>query len=261
MILKKYNPTTPSRRFFTNVIFFDSLRLKKKQLKKKMALTKRGITRHGSKIMRFVRHFKKTPQLICSNLIPNNIWFIAQGYVYDKFNLKEFVCFKSAHNFEVTLPGFNTTYPGLKVYLNPTYSTCRELHSYLGVLLPIKNIPTYLEFSYLKNAQNTKWTYGLSPGTFCIKLKAEKKSKLLLVELPSKEHKFIVSEIMCILGNLTSNVLVNFVEGKCGSYLKKKRVSKVRGVAMNPVDHPNGGRTKSKNPQLTPWGWVAKCNR
>ena len=28
----------------------------------------------------------------------------------------------------------------------------------------------------------------------------------------------------------------------------------VRGVAKNPVDHPNGGRTKAKQPELSPWG-------
>jgi ribosomal protein L2 len=30
---------------------------------------------------------------------------------------------------------------------------------------------------------------------------------------------------------------------------------------MNAVDHPNGGRTKSKQPELSPWGWVAKHNK
>jgi large subunit ribosomal protein L2 len=32
----------------------------------------------------------------------------------------------------------------------------------------------------------------------------------------------------------------------------------VRGVAQNPVDHPNGGRTKTNKPERSPWGWVAK---
>jgi large subunit ribosomal protein L2 len=35
----------------------------------------------------------------------------------------------------------------------------------------------------------------------------------------------------------------------------------VRGVAMNPVDHPHGGRTKSSSPEISPWGWVAKKNK
>jgi ribosomal protein L2 len=30
---------------------------------------------------------------------------------------------------------------------------------------------------------------------------------------------------------------------------------------MNPVDHPNGGRTKSCSPELSPWGWIAKKNK
>jgi large subunit ribosomal protein L2 len=32
----------------------------------------------------------------------------------------------------------------------------------------------------------------------------------------------------------------------------------VRGVAMNPVDHPHGGRTKTNKPEVSPWGWVTK---
>jgi ribosomal protein L2 len=27
---------------------------------------------------------------------------------------------------------------------------------------------------------------------------------------------------------------------------------------MNPVDHPHGGRTKTVQPEVSPWGWVAK---
>lgn len=41
---------------------------------------------------------------------------------------------------------------------------------------------------------------------------------------------------------------------------KKKKIT-VRGVAKNPVDHPNGGRTKAKQPELSPWGWIAKRNK
>jgi large subunit ribosomal protein L2 len=37
--------------------------------------------------------------------------------------------------------------------------------------------------------------------------------------------------------------------------------SKVRGVAMNPVDHPHGGGEGKKSPksaQMTPWGQITK---
>jgi ribosomal protein L2 len=32
-------------------------------------------------------------------------------------------------------------------------------------------------------------------------------------------------------------------------------------VAMNPVDHPNGGRTKTNSPERTPWSKIAKRSK
>jgi len=32
----------------------------------------------------------------------------------------------------------------------------------------------------------------------------------------------------------------------------------VRGVAMNPVDHPHGGRTNGGRPSVSPWGKLTK---
>ena len=53
--------------------------------------------------------------------------------------------------------------------------------------------------------------------------------------------------VFIVLHNLKHNLIVL---GKAGrNRLKGKRPS-VRGIAMNPVDHPHGGRTKSiKYPQ------------
>jgi large subunit ribosomal protein L2 len=48
---------------------------------------------------------------------------------------------------------------------------------------------------------------------------------------------------------------------KAGFYRKKGYRPSVRGVAMNPVDHPHGGRTKTSSPEYTPWGKIAKFNK
>jgi ribosomal protein L2 len=42
------------------------------------------------------------------------------------------------------------------------------------------------------------------------------------------------------------------VEGKWGNSFSLKKKINVRGVAMNPVDHPNGGRTKTVQPERSP---------
>ena len=54
------------------------------------------------------------------------------------------------------------------------------------------------------------------------------------------------------IGKNTNFRLNELIEGKCGfSFHKKKKIS-VRGVAMNPVDHPNGGRAKTVQPERSP---------
>ncbi len=49
--------------------------------------------------------------------------------------------------------------------------------------------------------------------------------------------------------------------GKAGINLILGKKPKVRGVARNPVDHPHGGRTKTNQPEVSIWGWVAKRNK
>jgi large subunit ribosomal protein L2 len=49
-----------------------------------------------------------------------------------------------------------------------------------------------------------------------------------------------------------------YVNGKAGFWRSFGHKPIVRGVAMNPVDHPHGGRTKAIKHQRTPWGLTTK---
>jgi large subunit ribosomal protein L2 len=46
--------------------------------------------------------------------------------------------------------------------------------------------------------------------------------------------------------------------GKAGRNRNLGRRPIVRGIAMNPVDHPHGGRTNGGRPSVTPWGLPTK---
>lgn len=46
--------------------------------------------------------------------------------------------------------------------------------------------------------------------------------------------------------------------GKAGRKRRRGKRPKVRGEAMNPVDHPHGGRTRGGRQEVTPWGKRAK---
>lgn len=66
-----------------------------------------------------------------------------------------------------------------------------------------------------------------------------------------------------LVGYGTLGVISNFfhnkrVIGKAGKARLMGRRPVVRGVAMNPVDHPHGGRTNGGRPSVTPWGKPTK---
>jgi large subunit ribosomal protein L2 len=59
-------------------------------------------------------------------------------------------------------------------------------------------------------------------------------------------------------GSISLKENKNFLNGKAGYWRSFGLKSLVRGVAMNPVDHPHGGRTKSVRYPRTPWGKTTK---
>ena len=99
---------------------------------------------------------------------------------------------------------------------------------------------------------NNKATFIKSSGTFSQILQINKELNLILVKLPSGKKKYFSFNYVCTLGR-NSNIFKKFlIIGKSGTNrIKGKNVS-VRGVAMNPVDHPHGGRTKTNKPEVSP---------
>lgn len=70
-----------------------------------------------------------------------------------------------------------------------------------------------------------------------------------------------MGDSFALLGR-NSNIFHSFqVQGNAGINRNYGYRPKTRGVAMNPVDHPHGGRTKSNKPEVSIWGWIAKKNR
>jgi large subunit ribosomal protein L2 len=94
--------------------------------------------------------------------------------------------------------------------------------------------------------------YALAAGTFCQLIQKNKDS--CRVRLPSNQIIILSSNCFATLG-IVSNVSNNLVVfGKAGRSRLKGFRPKVRGIAMNPVDHPHGGRTNGGCAWTTPWG-------
>ena len=91
-----------------------------------------------------------------------------------------------------------------------------------------------------------------------------KEEKYAQVKLPSGEVRMVNIECRATIGQVSNVDHMNIKLGKAGKkrYLGKK--PHVRGVVMNPVDHPMGGgegRTSGGGHPVSPWGQLAKGKR
>ena len=87
-----------------------------------------------------------------------------------------------------------------------------------------------------------------------------KEGDLVLLRLPSGELRQVHRNCMATIGQVGNLEHENQKIGKAGRSRWLGRRPKVRGTAMNPVDHPHGGgegRAKGRHP-VTPWGKPTK---
>ena len=88
-----------------------------------------------------------------------------------------------------------------------------------------------------------------------------KEGKYALVRLPSGELRQVLLTCRATIGQVSNIQHSNVNWGKAGRMRWMGRRGHVRGVAMNPVDHPHGGgegRTSGGRHPVTPWGFPTK---
>jgi len=100
--------------------------------------------------------------------------------------------------------------------------------------------------------------YSLSSGTKSRIIKFDYDNHSAMIQLPSGVKKIFSYYSFVMLGKISLPEHSNALNGKAGYWRSFGSKSLVRGVAMNAVDHPNGGRTKSVKYPRTPWGKTTK---
>jgi len=79
-----------------------------------------------------------------------------------------------------------------------------------------------------------------------------------ILKLSSGETRRVRQECMGSIGAVSNPDHSNAVTGKAGRSRWKGSRPTVRGITMNPIDHPNGGRTNGGKHWVTPWGKPTK---
>ncbi|MCR5347148.1 MAG: 50S ribosomal protein L2 [Fretibacterium sp.] len=91
-----------------------------------------------------------------------------------------------------------------------------------------------------------------------------KEGKYAYIRMPSGELRLFLLECMATVGQVGNEDYENISLGKAGKTRWRGRRSVVRGMVMNPVDHPLGGgegKSKSNKHPVSPWGTPAKGYR
>ena len=149
-----------------------------------------------------------------------------------------------------------------KVVVGDTIVSSENADIKPGNTLPLKNIPLgslihNLELKMGRGAQMIR-----SAGTYG-QLMA-KEEGYAQVRLPSGEVRKVFLECKATIGQVSNIDHENLSIGKAGRARWLGRRPKVRGVAMNPVDHPMGGgegKSSGGRHPCTPWGVPTKGHK
>jgi len=251
--MKKYNPTTPGQRFKTDIVRNFTEEKPEKSLSK--SLNKSGgrnnfgrITcRHrggGHKRLYRTVDFKRdkhgVPGRVASiEYDPNRTTFIALIHYTD--GEKRYILCPTGLN------------------IGDTVVSGPEADIKSGNALPIENIPLgafihNVEFRPKKGGQIAR-----SAGS-AVQLMA-KEGKYAVLKMPSGEMRKVLLVCYASIGQLSNMEHVNITLGKAGRKRWLGRRPSVRGVAMNPIDHPMGGgegKSSGGRHPCTPWGKPTK---
>lgn len=250
MILEKVNPTTPSRRQLIK-LNQKSLNLSKTPLLKQKLKGKKNSTgrNHSGQItvfhkgggvkrkyreINFSRTFNSTG-IVCSlEHDPYRSAFIAAIFDFINFDFFYILAPKNLQVGDIVRSGL-------------------EIEPSLGSSLPISGIPIGTPIYNIAPKMFEKGKISRAAGTFSI-IK-EKTDKYALIELSSGEQRYISSKCFASVGEVSKKLHFLTRLGKAGQSRWLNKRPTVRGVAMNPIDHPHGGgEGKKSGNSRTPWG-------
>jgi large subunit ribosomal protein L2 len=250
MPVKKYRPTSPGRRFITTMDFSELSKVAPERSlvevsKKHSGRNNNGhiTVRHkggGTRTLYRIIDFKRAKDGVPAKVAtieydPNRSCRIA------------LVHYKDGEKRYILAP------LGMKV--GDTIESGPSADIKIGNALPIKNIPvgTVIHNIELRPGQGGKLvrSAGVSAQLMA------KEDEYSQIRMPSGEVRKVHINCRATIGQIGNVEHENQIIGKAGRSRHLGKRPSVRGIAMNPVDHPHGGgeaRSTSGRPPTTPWG-------
>lgn len=131
-----------------------------------------------------------------------------------------------------------------------------------GNVMPLKNVPLGTQIHNIEIKPGKGGQVVRSAGG-AAQLMA-KEGRYIQLKLPSGEVRMFREECLATIGEVGNQEHSNISLGKAGRSRWLGRRPKVRGVAMNPIDHPHGGgegKSSGGRHPVTPWGVPTKGHK
>ena len=145
---------------------------------------------------------------------------------------------------------------GMTIFSGP------EAEFQVGNCLPLERIPLGTVIHNVEMTPGKGGQIARSAGNSCQLL--AKEGQFAALRIPSGEMRRVPLKCRATIGQTGNTDHNNISLGKAGRSRWLGRRPKVRGVVMNPVDHPHGGgegRTSGGRHPVTPWGVPTKGHR
>ena len=250
MPVKRYRPTSAGKRFLTVLDFSE---LTKKDPEKSLLEVKKkhsGRNNNGHITVRhkgggYRKHYRVVDFKRSKDGIPAKV--AAIEYDPNRSARLALLHYKDGEKRYILAP------LGLKVGDVVESGTQADIKT--GNTLPISSIPlgTVVHNIELRPGEGAKLVRSAGSSAQLM----AKEAGYAQVRMPSGEVRKILLECRATIGQLGNIDHENVIIGKAGRIRHMGKRPSVRGIAMNPVDHPHGGgeaRSTSGRPPTTPWG-------
>lgn len=258
MAIKKYNPTTPSRRSMTGYSF-DELTKNAKPEKRLMikTLNKAGRNNQGKITIRHQGggHKKKIRIVDFSQRDKMNIVGTVNSIQYDPTR----TAYLMLVNYSDGEKRYHLAPEGIKVGDKIISSDKAKVKVKVGNRMSLKFIPVGYDIHNVELNLGKGGQIIRSAGSKGKVVAVEK--EYAQIEMPSGEVRLINNQCFATIGIVSNSDHSNITIGKAGRSRWLGIRPSVRGKAMNPIDHPHGGGEGNQSIGLkapkTPWGMPA----
>ena len=252
--IKTYNPTSPAVRFKTTL---DTKELSKERPLKRLTEPKLRISGRNNKGRLTIRHrgggHKRLYRVIDFRRDKRDIPAKVLAIEYDPNRSARIalLCYADGEKRYILAPD------GLSVGMSVVAGDAADI--LVGNALPLRNIPLGTTIHNIEMKKGKGGQLARSAGT-AAQLVA-KEAGYAQVKMPSGETRMIHLDCYATIGQVGNLNYENVSIGKAGRMRWMGIRPTVRGVVMNPVDHPHGGgegKTSGGRNPVSPWGVPTK---